>query len=416
VHKGGCHYERFKGTEAKKEFLKGVLSEGNGVVRLAPCWVPRAFLVPGRRLKLAPKDLYAFGAHRGGIDERWLASTTKADNGPETIEDEGLSYIVGQTTSGIKKILLKEAIELMGNEFLGSEVISKYGGWKLLSKFFDNMGPIPHHMHQMDIHAKKVGREGKPESYYFPVQLNIRLNNFPYTFFGLEPGTTKEDIKRCLARWEEGDNGILRYSKAYVLTPRTGWDLPAGILHAPGSLVTYELQWASDVFAIFQSMVEGRYVPRELLTKDVPEENYYDIDYLVDMLDWEKNVDPYFVKNRFRTPIPVSEEKEGFNENWIVYGNDLFSAKELSVSPGASVTIKDSAAYGMVVLQGHGKIEGLSMESPTMIKFGQLTDDEFFITYQRAKEGVTIRNDSSEEELVILKHFGPGNIEAPIIE
>ena len=32
--------------------------------------------MPGRRLKLARQDLYALGAHRGGIDERWFASTT----------------------------------------------------------------------------------------------------------------------------------------------------------------------------------------------------------------------------------------------------------------------------------------------------------------------------------------------------
>src|SRR5262249_8263459 len=88
-------------------------------------------------------------------------------------------------------------------------------------------------------------------------QLNHLGNNFPYTFFGLEPGTTKEDIRRCLERWNEGDNGILNYSKAYRLQPGTGWLVPPCVLHAPGSLVTYEPQWGSDVFAMYQSMVEG---------------------------------------------------------------------------------------------------------------------------------------------------------------
>jgi hypothetical protein len=49
--------------------------------------------MPGGRLKLDPRDLYALGAHRGGIDERWFSSTTKAANGPLTADDEGLSYI-----------------------------------------------------------------------------------------------------------------------------------------------------------------------------------------------------------------------------------------------------------------------------------------------------------------------------------
>ena len=64
--------------------IREVLSAGEGIVRLAPCWVPRSFLMPGGRLKLDSRDLYALGAHRGGIDERWFSSTTNADNGPGT--------------------------------------------------------------------------------------------------------------------------------------------------------------------------------------------------------------------------------------------------------------------------------------------------------------------------------------------
>ena len=51
---------------------------------------------------------------------------------------------------------------------------------------------------QSKAQAALVGQQGKPESYYFPPQLNAVGNNFPYTFFGLEPGTTKTDIVRCL--------------------------------------------------------------------------------------------------------------------------------------------------------------------------------------------------------------------------
>ncbi len=143
-------------------------------------------------------------------------------------------------------------------------------GWNLLCKFFDNMGPIPHHMHQSDAHAKRVGRRGKPEAYYFPPQYNPTDNNFPYTFMGLEPGTTKDDVRRCLENWNKGDNGILFLSRAYRLERGTGWQIDPGILHAPGSLLTYEPQVNSDVFAMFQSEVEGRITPWELLTKDVP--------------------------------------------------------------------------------------------------------------------------------------------------
>lgn len=396
--------------------LKQAIAAGEGILRLAPCWVPRSFLMPGGRLKLDPRDLYALGAHRGGIDERWFSSTTKADNGPGTPDDEGLSY----TAIDGKRVLLKEAIDTLGDEILGADVMRERGGWNLLCKFFDNLGPIPHHMHQMEEHARKVGRNGKPEAYYFPPQYNFKENNFPYTFMGLEPGTTKDDVRRCLERWNEGDNGILYHSRAYKLKPGSGWQIDAGILHAPGSLVTYEPQVNSDVFGMFQSMVEGRAVPWDLLVKDVPLEHHRDLDYLIGMLDWEANVDPEFAKHRVFHPAPVKSEAEmndgGYSEQWIVYSTPHYSAKELTVFPGRSVTIRDGAAYGLITVSGWGSVGKMEVETPSLIRYGQMTKDELFVTAAAAHAGVGVTNRSDKENLVMLKHFGPGNPDAaPLI-
>ena len=62
--------------------IQSALDQGKGLLRLEPSWVPRSFMHPGRRLRLHPDDLYAFGAHRGGINERWFSSTTNADKAP----------------------------------------------------------------------------------------------------------------------------------------------------------------------------------------------------------------------------------------------------------------------------------------------------------------------------------------------
>ena len=397
---------------AHTALLKEALAAGKGIVQLAPCWVPRSFLMPGGRLKLDPRDLYALGAHRGGIDERWFSSTTKADNGPGTPQDEGLSYIA---IDG-KRVLLQEAIETMGDDFLGADVMRERGGWNVLCKFFDNLGPIPHHMHQSDSDARKVGRHGKPEAYYFPPQYNFKENHFPYTFMGLDPSTTKDDVRRCLERWNEGDNGVLFHSKAYQLKPGTGWQIDAGILHAPGSLVTYEPQVNSDVFAMFQSMVEGRAVPWDLMVKDVPPEHHHDLDYLIGMLDWEANVDTAFVEHRLFHPLPVKPEKEmadaGYSEKWVVYSTGHYSAKELTVSPGRSATIRDAAAYGAIVVQGWGTVGKVEVETPSLIRFGQMTKDELFVTAPAARRGVDVTNHSDTENLVMLKHFGPDNPDA----
>jgi hypothetical protein len=394
--------------------IQRAVDAGRGVLRLEPAWVPRSFMLPGRRLRLHTDDLYACGAHRGGINERWFSSTTNADNGPGTPPDEGLSYVRAADGS---RFLLKDAVEETGELLLGKETMARERGWNLLCKFFDNMGPIPHHMHQSDADAQRVGRRGKPEAYYFPPQYNPTDNHYPYTFMGLEPGTTKDDVRRCLENWNKGDNGITYLSRAYRLERGTGWQIDPGILHAPGSLLTYEPQVNSDVFAMFQSEVEGRIIPWELLTKDVPPDKSRDLDYIIGMLDWEANVNPRFGESNRRFPKPVrpfaESEGEGYRETWITYGTKWYSAKELTVLPKRSVTITDAAAYGLILTQGYGTVGGHAVSTPAMIRYGQMTEDELFVTEPAARAGVRVENRSESDPLVILKHFGPGNQDAP---
>lgn len=403
--------------EEKKKLVEKELVKNGGVLRFAPCWVARNFMQPGRRLKLDPRDYYAYGAEKGGIDERWFASTTPADNAEYTIENEGLSFVVVETEGGYEQILFKDIIDIMGERIIGEFQMNKYGRWMMFSKFFDNMGPIAHHVHLKDEHAKNVGMLGKPEGYYFPPQLNNVPNNFPHTYFGLNPGVTKDDVVKCLKDWgKKGDNNILDLSRAYRLELGTGWDVPPGILHAPGSVLTYEPQRASDVSIFFQSQVEGRCNKRDTLVKDIPEDKYYDYDYLIDILDWDLNVDPQFKEHRMLLPVMVEAENDmrekGYIEKWVVYGRKDFCAKELTVLPGQTVTITDSAPYGLIMMQGHGTLNNIAIETPNMIRFGQLTSDEMFVTEEAARKGVVIKNCSEFEEIVMLKHFGPENSDA----
>src|SRR5260370_15126511 len=107
--------------------IQDALGQAHGVLRLEPCWVPRAFMHPGRRLRLHPDDLYAYGAHRGGINERWFSSTTNADNGPGTPPDEGLSYV----RQNGKRFLLKDAVDQAGDLLLRPPVTTRAKGCKL---------------------------------------------------------------------------------------------------------------------------------------------------------------------------------------------------------------------------------------------------------------------------------------------
>ncbi len=393
-------------TDNVEQILARAIDAGEGLLRLTPCWVPRSFLHPGKRIKLHPEDWYALGVHRGGIDERWFASTTEAMN-DNRADDEGLSYCIFEG----ERFLLRDAVAEGKGRVVGNAIWEKYERWPVYSKFFDNMGPIPHHMHQKAEHAALTGQQGKPECYYFPPQLNRAENHFDYTFMGLEPGTSQDDVRRCLENWSKGDNGILDLSKAYRLKPGTGWMIPAGVLHAPGSLCTYEPQWGSDVFGMFQSLVEGREVPWDLLVKDVPKDKHQDLDYIIGQLDWEKNVDPCFKQSNYVEPIvDESTSGDGYTDRWIDYGTfdgeQLISAKELTIEPGAKCVLKDPGASGWITVQGGGRMGKLELQTPVMIRFGEEPWDEVFITAEAAAAGVEIEN-TGGEPLVGLRYFGP---------
>lgn len=380
-----------------------LLQEGGGVYRLAPTWVPRAFCRPAKRIKLHPDDYYVLGQERGGIDERWLSSTTHAENGPATPEDEGLSYVVSK--DGSERVLLRDAVAELGGALIGEALWTKYGKWPMFSKFFDNLGPLPHHIHHRDEHAARVGAEGKPEMYFFPAQMNNYEGEFGYTFFGLRPETTKAEVKAALMAFSKGDNRLLDLSQAYKITLDTGWDVPPGVLHAPASMCTYEPQFASDVYAMYQSVLHGGHcVSEDLLWKNCPPEEIGNFDYLMEVIDWEMNVDPHFSEHRFMKPLLIFED-DTCTEEWICYKCPTVSAKRLTVQPGQSVVIRDQAAYGCILLQGRGKMGVWEIETPTLIRYGALTNDEFFVSETAALEGVRITNTSETEPLVMLKHF-----------
>ena len=380
-----------------------LLKEGKGILRLAPTWVPRSFCRPGKRIKLHPDDYYVLGLERGGIDERWFASTTHAENGPDTPFDEGLSYIV--SADGMEKVLLRDAVEELKEKIVGEHLWNKYHKWPMFSKFFDNLGPLPHHIHHRDEHAARVGDVGKPEMYFFPSQMNNHGGEYPFTFFGLNPGTEKSQVKECLENFTKGDNKLLQLSSAYKIDLDTGWDVPPGVLHAPASLCTYEPQFASDVYAMYQSVLYGEHcVPTNLLWKNCPEEELGNFDYLMDVIDWDLNVDPDFAKNRFMKPVVITDNDD-YTEEWICYKCEKVSAKRLTVKPGKTAVIKDAAAYGFILIQGKGTFGEWSIETPTLIRYGELTNDEFFVTEKAATDGVVIKNTSETEELVMLKHF-----------
>ena len=249
-----------------------------------------------------------------------------------------------------------------------------------------------------------MGKLGKPEAYYYPPQYNPVPGNFPHTYFGFDPDVTYDEVKERLAGYETRDIRITELSRAYRIELGTGWYTAPGVIHAPGSYLTYEPQWNSDVNSVFENIASGEVYDYSFLTENCPEDKQRDLDYVMSLLDWDKNVDPHYRKNNFRPPLTVAET-EDYTEKWIAYGNPYIAAKELTVQPGKSVTITDATAYGCILVQGYGKLGSFDCATATMLRFGWKSQDEFFVSAPSAAKGVTIENHSSCEPLVMLKHF-----------
>ena len=351
---------------SQSQIIRETFEKNGGIFKLIPTFVPRNNSQPGKRLRLHPDDYFALGTARGPMKERWFSSVIQAANGPLAAPDEGMSYV-----------------------------------------------PLFHHLHLDFDAAARIGWQGKPEAYYFPRQYNNYPGRFPVTYFGFDPDCTKEEVRERLLQYKTGDNRITELSRAYRIELGTGWYTPPGVVHAPGSYLTYEPQWNSDVNSVFENVASGEVYDIKNLVERLPEEEQDDVDAVMNLMDWEANVDPHYKKHYFRPPVMDSKEDGVYEEKWIAYGNPYVGAKELTVYPGQTVTIKDSGAYGCILTQGFGTIGGYQCETAGMLRFGQLSADEFFVGEKAATAGVKITNNSICEPLVILKHFGPNHPEMP---
>jgi len=396
----------------KTELIRKTYMDNGGILKLIPVFVPRQFSSPGHRLRLHPDDYFALGTKRGAIKERWFSSVIAANNGPLAPADEGLSYVsYGKTAD--EKFLLKEAVEVLGAELIGADMLDQFGTWPMYSKFFDYEVPLFHHLHLDFEDASEVGCLGKPEAYYFPPQYNNYPGTLPATYFGFDPSVTKEEVRKRLMEYTEGDNRITELSRAYRIQLGTGWYTPPGVVHAPGSYLTYEPQWNSDVNSVYENIASGEVYDYHYLDENLPAGKKKNVDAVMALMNWEANTDPEYRAHYFRPPIVASETEGVYQEKWVVYGNPFIGAKELTVLPGRTIIIKDSGAYGCILTQGHGTIGRYQCETAGMLRYGQLSADEFFVSKTAAETGVAITNLSECEPLVILKHFGPNHPEKP---
>lgn len=390
-----------------KTIVADYIQNSKGILKLRPAWVAHDFLKPGKRLGLKEEEYDA--GERGSIMERWFCSETHADNRID-IPDEGFSYleIPGENITVI------DALGCCKEEILGSEYAKKHDCLGRLIKIYDFGTRLFFHIHPRAEDMKKLGKNSKDEAYYF---LDAPLGNHPESFFGVhkyivEQRLQKEIFLPLLKEWKGGEEEILKHSRAFLNVPGEGFFLDSGILHAPGSALTMEIQESSDVCTVYQPVVEGCEISKNMLYKDVAPEDIEDLgeEAALNLIDWEASSDPYFYEKRHIYPKVVEETKQGhIYEEWIYYGTSKFSGKRLILKPGEAFQSRENGVHNIFVWRGKGVIGEKEVKAGAFDLHS--CEDELLITCQRAKEGYIIKN-TGEEELVLFKYFGPDiNIE-----
>lgn len=393
-------------VDARRDLIREALAQGAGILRLDAAWVARDFLPPGHRLGL-PDDAYDLGP-RGAICERWLGSTTRADNrvGPD---DEGLSYVA---LEGQERITLREAVAKEGAAIMGAGYAASHTGLGRLAKIFDNGSPVPYHVHAPRRIAALVNRNSKDEAYYFPA--GIDMGAHPESYFGLHRWIVEDRAHEVLLPYLVDWNSdlILQHAFAFRLIPDDGFHVPSGVLHAPGTAVTIELQEDSDVFAMMQARVAGKIISKDLLFRDVrPQDRLaHGERFILTMIEWELNTDPYFYENRHTPPLPIEQSRQiGGEETWVFYNSTKFSGKKLVVRPGQTYTVVDQGIYTLLVLQGEGLYGGHRVSG------GQPGLDELVVTHDRATTPLVVEN-TGQDDLIVIKFFGPDvNSDVPML-
>ena len=200
-------------------------------------------------------------------------------------------------------------------------------GWNLLCKFFDNMGPIPA-SHAPERRAGEAPRpQGQARGVLLPAAVQPDRQQLSAHVHGARAG---HDQGRRAALPRELEQGRQRHPLSLARVPsRAGHRVADRSRHPARAGLARDLRAAghSDVFAMFQSEVEGRIIAWACSSRTCRPSITRTSTTSSSMLDWDANVNPSFAADNRCFPKPVKPfaetEPAGYREQWITLRHGL---------------------------------------------------------------------------------------------
>jgi hypothetical protein len=351
-----------------------------------------------------------------GLDEIWMCCTVPIVTGVIDTRTNKAPFREGEAhvlTADGQVISLQDLISANPKSVIGDKVtaLSKhlFGNvtWPIVSKKFDNLNPIPHHLHWSKWEVYDINSYDNP---------GVSPSHYHTTAMGLYPFVTKEQFLACMKSFGKGEyNGVRHLSPHVMMKLDDGFVMPNGVLHSPTNLCTHELHVTMDEHFLAEDLtLDGRigakdafYACREV---DYPKAKHEDWEYLVEKFDFAANQDPDFVLKNSRPAIPAEEFKgSGVDAKWIVYGNFLGDQKcsilRLIVAPGAKTTFRPECPTMFHTNGGSGRVGKLGVRYHQNMVLGEIYPEIGFITQAAlANGGVEIEN-TGTEPLVLTFDF-----------
>jgi mannose-6-phosphate isomerase class I len=278
-------------------------------------------------------------------------------------------------------VSLRDAIRAQPELTLGPQVAAAHGAeFRVLVKILDPGEPVVFHLHATDRQVRSMPRNfrghrfGKDEAYYF---LGAAKGPMPYTHAGLHAGVTRREVAEAVRR---GPQHALELSPSFYQAYETGFFVPAGVPHRPGTALTLEIQQPSDVYTLLETRSGGAEMSPQQIHP-----GFKSMDEAFKLVDLPLSQQVGTLqRNRL---LPRVESRTSGGEVATIFPPDVcrtFAGRRIRVT--RSFTYRETSPLVLWVFRGRGTINGRGIRAA----------DELFVTHAAAAAGLTLRCTSGE--------------------